>query len=137
MIKNYEKQIKELPLSEADKQTLILIKDLFFQYPKTKNPVFESLSCEVKSGDVVSITGSNGSGKSTLIKSIAGILEFNRGQIFYDDLEINQLSLNWIRANITYLPQEPKFVDGRLIENIVGGKEINKNFYKEVLKRYS
>tara|TARA_Y200000002_G_scaffold48897_1_gene35155 strand:- start:243 stop:1841 length:1599 start_codon:yes stop_codon:yes gene_type:complete len=113
----------------------ILIKDLFFQYPKTKNPVFESLSCEVKSGDVVSITGSNGSGKSTLIKSIAGILEFNRGQIFYDDLEINQLSLNWIRANITYLSQEPKFVDGRLIENIVGGKEINKNFYKEVLKR--
>ena len=29
MIKNYEKQIKELPLSEADKQTLILIKDLY------------------------------------------------------------------------------------------------------------
>ena len=113
----------------------ILIKDLFFQYPKTKNPVFESLSCEVKSGDVVSITGSNGSGKSTLIKSIAGILEFNRGQIFYDDLEINQLSLDWIRGNITYLPQEPKFVDGRLLENIVGGKEINRNFFKEVLKR--
>ncbi len=113
----------------------ILIKDLFFQYPKTKNPVFESLSCEVKSGNVVSITGSNGSGKSTLIKSIAGIIEFNRGQIFFDDLEINQLSLDWIRGNITYLPQEPKFVDGRLLENIVGGKEINRNFFKEVLKR--
>ncbi len=113
----------------------ISIKDLFFQYPKTKNPVFESLSCEVNAGDVVVILGSNGSGKSTLIKSIAGILEFNRGQIFYDDLEINQLSLDWIRGNLTYLPQEPTFVDGRLLENIVGGKEINKNFYKEVLKR--
>ena len=113
----------------------ISMKDLFFQYPKNKNPVFESLSCEVKSGDILSITGSNGSGKSTLIKSIAGILEFNRGQIFYDDLEIHQLSLDWIRGNITYLPQEPKFVDGRLLENIVGGKEINRNFFKEVLKR--
>ncbi len=113
----------------------ILIKDMFFQYPKTKNPVFESLSCDVKAGDVVAIIGSNGSGKSTLIKSIAGILEFNRGQIFYDDLEINQLSLEWIRENLTYLPQEPKFVDGRLLENIVGAKEVNKIFFKEVLKR--
>ena len=113
----------------------ISIKDLFFQYPKTKNPVFESLTCEVKAGEVVAIIGSNGSGKSTLIKSIAGILEFNRGQIFYDDLEINQLSLKWIRENLTYLPQEPKFVDGRLLENIVGAKEVNKIFFKEVLKR--
>ena len=113
----------------------ISIKDLFFQYPKTKNPVFESLSCEVSPGEVVAIIGSNGSGKSTLIKSIAGILEFNRGQVFYDDLEINQLSLKWIRENLTYLPQEPKFVDGRLLENIVGANEVNKIFFKEVLKR--
>lgn len=113
----------------------ISIRDLFFQYPKSKNPVFESLSCEVNEGEVVAVTGSNGSGKSTLIKSIAGILDFNRGQIFYDDLEINQLSLNWIRENITYLPQEPKFVDGRLLENIVGAKEVNKAFFNEILKR--
>ena len=113
----------------------ILIKDLFFQYPNTKNPVFESLNCNVKAGDVVAIIGSNGSGKSTLIKSIAGILDFNRGQIFYDDLEINQVSLNWIRENLTYYPQEPKFVDGRLLENIVGSKEVNKAFFDEILKR--
>ena len=113
----------------------ILIKDLFFQYPRTKNPVFESLNCEVEAGEVAVIIGSNGSGKSTLIKSIAGILDFNRGQIFYDDLEINQLSLNWIRENLTYLPQEPKFVDGRLLDNIIGAKEINKSFFNEVLKR--
>ena len=113
----------------------ISIKDLFFQYPNTKNPVFESLSCEANAGDIVVIKGANGTGKSTLIKLIAGILEFNRGQIFYDDLEINQLSLDWIRGNITYLPQEPKFVDGRMLENMVGGKEINQNFLREVIKR--
>ncbi len=113
----------------------ISIKDLFFQYPNTKNPVFESLSCEANAGDILVIKGANGTGKSTLIKLIAGILEFNRGQIFYDDLEINQLSLDWIRGNITYLPQEPKFVDGRMLENMVGGKEINQNFLREVIKR--
>lgn len=113
----------------------ISINDLHFQYPKTKNPVFESLSCEVNPGDIVIIKGSNGSGKTTLIKSIAGILEFNRGQIFYDDLEINQLSLDWIRQHLTYLPQEPEFIDGRLLDNIIGGAEIKESFFKDVLRR--
>ena len=113
----------------------ISLKDLYFQYPKTKNPVFEALTCEINSGDIVVVKGSNGSGKTTLIKTIAGILEFSRGQIFYDDLEINQLSLNWIRQNLTYLPQEPEFVDGRLLDNIIGGSEIKEPFFKEILKR--
>ena len=113
----------------------ILLKDLYFQYPNTKNPVFEALTCEINSGDIVVVKGSNGSGKTTLIKTIAGILEFSRGQIFYDDLEINQLSLNWIRQNLTYLPQEPEFVDGRLLDNIIGGSEIKEPFFKEILKR--
>ncbi len=113
----------------------VLLKDLYFQYPKTKNPVFEALTCEINSGEIVVVKGSNGSGKTTLIKTIAGILEFSRGQIFYDDLEINQLSLNWIRQNLTYLPQEPEFVDGRLLDNIIGGSEIKEPFFKEILKR--
>ena len=43
--------------------------------------------------------------------------------------------MNWIRENLTYYPQEPKFVDGRLLENIVGSKEVNKSFFEETLKR--
>ena len=80
------------------------------------------------------IKGSNGSGKSTLIKSIARILEFNRGQIFYDSIEINQLSLDWIRANLTLLPQEPKFIDGSLLDNLIGPAEIKKDKMTEILK---
>ena len=43
--------------------------------------------------------------------------------------------MNWIGENITYLLQEPKFADGRLLENIVGAKEVNKAFFNEILKR--
>ena len=80
------------------------------------------------------IEGSNGSGKSTLIKSISRLLEFNRGQIFYDSIEINQLSLEWIRANLTFLPQEPKFIDGTLLDNLIGPAEIKKDKMTEILK---
>ena len=70
------------------------ISDLQFKYPESKIPIFEGLNIETKAGELLAINGSNGSGKSTLIKSIIRLLEFNRGQIFYDSIEINQLSLD-------------------------------------------
>ena len=112
----------------------IEIKDLYFQYPNSKVPVFEGLNCEVNPGDLMAIKGSNGSGKSTLIKSIIRILEFNRGQIFYDSVELSQLSLDWLKSNLTYLPQEPKFIDGTLLDNLLGLTEIKKDKMNEILK---
>ena len=110
------------------------MKDIYFQYPNSKVPVFEGLNCSIKPGDIMAIKGSNGSGKSTLIKSIIRILEFNRGQIFYDSVELNQLSLDWLRSNLTYLPQEPKFIDGTLLDNLLGLTEIKKDKMNEILK---
>ena len=112
----------------------IEIKDLYFQYPNSKVPVFEGLNCKVHPGDLMAIKGSNGSGKSTLIKSIISILEFNRGQIFYDSVELSQLSLDWLKSNLTYLPQEPKFIDGTLLDNLLGLTEIKKDKMNEILK---
>ena len=112
----------------------INLKDLQFRYPESKNPIFEGLNCSVGPGELMLIEGSNGSGKSTLIKSISRLLEFNRGQIFYDSIEINQLSLEWIRANLTFLPQEPKFIDGTLLDNLIGPAEIKKDKMTEILK---
>ena len=117
-----------------DFQGKINLTDLQFRYPDSKNPVFEGLSCVVGPGELMLIKGSNGSGKSTLIKSISRVLEFNRGQIFYDSIEINQLSLDWIRANLTFLPQEPKFIDGSLLDNLIGPAEIKKDKMNEILK---
>ena len=117
-----------------DFKGIIDIKDVHFQYPNSKVPVFEGLNCAVKPSDIIAIKGSNGSGKSTLIKSIIRILEFNRGQIFYDSVELNQLSLDWLRSNLTYLPQEPKFIDGTLLDNLLGLTEIKKDKMNEILK---
>ena len=110
------------------------ISDLQFKYPESKIPIFEGLNIETKAGELLVINGSNGSGKSTLIKSIIRLLEFNRGQIFYDSIEINQLSLDWVRANLIYLPQEPKFVDGTMLNNLLGQNQIKKDKMTEILR---
>ena len=111
----------------------IELKDLFFQYPQTKNPIFESLNLNFNAGDVISVIGSNGSGKSTLINVLASVLELTRGRIMIDGIELTQLSKIWYRNQIAFSPQEPKFIDGSIKDNLIGSNEIKESDFKNIL----
>ncbi len=112
----------------------ISCKNLQFTYPNKRNPIFENLNFTADAGKILVITGVNGSGKSTLIKTIAGILDLNKGQILVDQVDLSQLSLNWYRNQIIYSPQEPKFIDGSLSENIIGTNKMENKTLNAVLK---
>ena len=109
------------------------VKDLFFQYPNTKNPIFESLNLKFGHGDIISIVGPNGSGKSTLINVFASIIDLTRGSVMIDGIELNQLSKIWYRNQIAFSPQEPKFIDGSLKHNLIGSTEIKVYLFNQIL----
>ena len=44
----------------------------------------DDLSLEVKSGQICAFIGHNGAGKTTTLKSIAGIIPFESGEIYVD-----------------------------------------------------
>ncbi len=110
------------------------VRDLFFQYPNTKNPIFESFNLSFGSGNVVSIIGSNGSGKSTLINIFSSVLDITRGSILIDGVELNQLSKTWYRDQIAFSPQEPKFIDGSLKDNLIGSNEVKESDFVRILR---
>ena len=101
----------------------VVINDLAYQYPDTKNPVFVGLHAKFQPGQLSAITGVNASGKSTLMKNFISLLEPVRGNIQVDGIEITQLSIEWWRENISYLPQEPQFISATLRDNIFGHHE--------------
>ena len=101
----------------------VLINDLAFQYPDTKNPIFVGLHAKFQSGQLTVVTGMNASGKSTLIKNFVSLLDPVRGSIQVDGIETSQLSLDWWRENISYLPQNPQFISATLRDNIFGYHE--------------
>ena len=111
----------------------IQVRDLFFQYPNTKNPIFESLNMNFGPGNIVSIIGSNGSGKSTLINIFSSVLEITRGSILIDGVELSQLSKAWYRDQIAFSPQEPKFIDGSLKDNLIGSNEVKESEFVRIL----
>ena len=110
----------------------IHVSSLSMIYPQTKNPVFENINFEVSAGTVLCISGNNGAGKTSLIKTIIGILPFTRGKILFEKIEISQLSVNWLRQNISYMPQVPEFVDASLFHNISYG---NNNIDKSIISK--
>ena len=64
----------------------------------------DSVSFEVKKGEVVGLLGHNGAGKTTIMKMITGFLEPTDGQIRVDDLQIGP-DTRAIQARIGYLPE--------------------------------
>ena len=92
------------------------VNDLTYQYPDTKNPVFVGLNAQFQPGQLAAITGMNGSGKSTVIKNFVSLLDPLRGSIQVDNIETSQLSIDWWRDNISYLPQEPQFISATLLD---------------------
>lgn len=56
--------------------------------------LFENLSFELNSGEVLKVSGPNGSGKTSLMKILAGLSSFETGSIDYDETKINSERYN-------------------------------------------
>ncbi len=69
-----------------------------------KQKALDSVSFEIKTGEIVGFLGPNGAGKSTMMKIITGYIEANEGQVFVNNMNINSDILE-IRKQIGYLPE--------------------------------
>ncbi|GAB6053353.1 hypothetical protein JCM17960_21730 [Magnetospira thiophila] len=94
------------------------LRDLAFAHPGSTAPLFESLNLALDQGAILLIKGRNGAGKSTLTRLLVGLIEPQRGQILADGVDIRQLDPAWWRRQICYVPQEPRFLDGTLLDNL-------------------
>ncbi|MBE6131686.1 MAG: ABC transporter ATP-binding protein [Erysipelotrichaceae bacterium] len=54
--------------------------------------ILEDVSFEIKDGEFVIITGTSGSGKTTLLKILSGIQKPDNGSVYWDDINIYELS---------------------------------------------
>lgn len=100
--------------------------------------VLDDLSFTINPGDTVSIEGKNGSGKTTLLMLIMGFLRPTSGQIFINDTDINLISKQSLRSQISYANQEPLIMEGSVSENItIGQDDGSQNIVNDLIKKYS
>ena len=83
---------------------LLEVKDIDIFYGDVQ--VVFGLSLKVEEGEVVSIIGGNGAGKSTLLKTISGLLQPARGEIFFNGTAIQGAPPEEIvEAGIGHIPE--------------------------------
>lgn len=83
--------------------TVLLVKNLTKYYGKYK--AVNSVSFDVKKGEIFALIGPNGAGKSTTLKIITTLLSPSSGQIKLLNFDIRK-NADKIRQNISYLPEE-------------------------------
>lgn len=100
----------------------IEFRELNFAYPDGQ-PVLKNINLNVKSGSTLAIVGGTGSGKSTLVTLISRIRQAERGTVFIDGVDIQDIPLNVLRSNIGVVEQEPFLFSDYLRNNIAYGVE--------------
>ena len=100
-------------------QGRIELRGVSFRYDAEK-PLFDEVDLTFEAGAAVGVSGENWAGKSTLLSLVAGILRPDTGTIFYDGVDVNQLSDAELRRHIAYLPYNPALFDGTILENLCG-----------------
>lgn len=83
---------------------MLTIQHLTKTYGDTK--AVDDLSLTINEGEIFGFIGHNGAGKTTTLKSVAGILQFDGGEIFIDDVSIKQKPLE-CKKKIAYIPDNP------------------------------
>lgn len=86
------------------------------------SPVIRNISLSLQLGQVTAIIGPNGCGKSTLLKTIVGILPHTQGELFFDGVPAQQLSLNETARKVAYLPQSRRVPDISVLSLVLHGR---------------
>ncbi|MBI3005776.1 MAG: LPS export ABC transporter ATP-binding protein [Ignavibacteriales bacterium] len=72
-----------------------------------KRTVVNTVSIDVRQGEIVGLLGPNGAGKTTTFYMIVGMVRPNAGKVYFDDSEITKRPMyERARMGIGYLPQE-------------------------------
>ena len=137
----------------------IAFQEVKFSYPTRDAPVLNGLNMDVKSGETIALIGTSGSGKSTAVqllerfydavapKSLAAksndgesdltslvVPGTECGKILLDGVDIKELDVMWLRAQIGLVEQEPVLFSGSVHDNIASGSPTSEASREKVIE---
>ena len=122
-------------------KTILNIKNVTKTY-KNSLKALEDVNLDIKSGEIFALLGPNGAGKSTLINAVCGIVNFDKGSIKVNDLDIIK-NYRETRKIIGIVPQELYLESFETVWNNVNysrglfGKSKNHIYIEKLLKDLS
>lgn len=96
----------------------IEFKNVSFKYAKDLPYALKDISFKIEPGKTLAILGRTGSGKSSIVNVLLRLYDVDQGEILVDGHNIKDLTLNSLRENISYVPQDDFLFSKTVKENI-------------------
>lgn len=98
----------------------IVFRDVNFAYADT--PVLKNINLTVEAGEMVALVGMSGVGKSTLVDLIPRFYDVGTGQITLDGIDVRDLTVQSLRAQIGIVTQYTFLFNDSVKNNIAYGQ---------------
>lgn len=96
----------------------IEFKNVSFKYAPELPYALKDISFKIEPGKTLAILGRTGSGKSSIVNVLLRLYDINEGEILVDGHEVKDVTLNSLRENISYVPQDDFLFSKTVKENI-------------------
>lgn len=96
----------------------IELNNITFRYTENMPPVIDNLSLKIKPGQYLAIVGATGCGKSTLLRIMLGFEKPQKGAVYYDGKNLENLDLKSLRRKIGVVMQNGGLFMGDIFSNI-------------------
>ncbi|MCC8155539.1 MAG: ABC transporter ATP-binding protein/permease [Tannerellaceae bacterium] len=97
------------------------VQDVNFTYPDNEEPTLHNINMDILPGKITALVGLSGAGKSTLINLLDKFYSPDSGQIFLDDVSLEEYDTEFLRDNIGLVLQKNHIFNGTIEENILYG----------------
>ena len=105
-------------------------------YPETQIEALKGVSLKISKGSTVGIIGNIGYGKSSILDIISRLYDPSEGSIKLDGVDMKEYTLDQIRENIGYIPQNAFLFSESIEDNIrFGAQKIELKDIKEASKK--
>ncbi|MDC9726626.1 MAG: lipid A export permease/ATP-binding protein MsbA [Candidatus Thioglobus sp.] len=84
--------------------------------------VLNNINLDIRSGETIALVGSTGSGKTTIIQLITRFYSPSQGAITIDGVDINELEIDSLRAQISFVDQNVRLFNDTVKGNIALGQ---------------
>jgi len=104
----------------------ISIQDLTFRFFPMGKKVLQHINLKIPAGNTLGIIGKPGAGKTTLVSLLFHLFPLERGRVFVDGSDINDVPLSLLRKSVGYVPQDSFLFSDTIENNIAFGVDDNK-----------
>ena len=100
----------------------VVFDEVKFKYSPTARYALEGVGFKIPAGYIFGVMGRSGSGKTTVTRLLQGLSNDYEGIIKIDGMDLREIDLDHLRANIGVVPQENFLFSGTIAENIGAAK---------------